>query len=92
MTTKNRWRIAHETKGLPLKNSSTRMEDVLSSLAPGQRVTARDATTNVCWQGTVDMTAAEQGLVWIHTDCGERKLIDVQEYTLQYQEETATLP
>lgn len=55
--------------------------DAFRLLAPGDLVMADDQQGGR-WQGCVDETAHELGIVWILTDRGERKLLDVEEHTI----------
>ena len=50
-------------------------------LEPGNRIEAWDKT-GTRWQGTVDMADPDLGVIWIHTDVGERKLLDFHEHTI----------
>lgn len=47
------------------------------SLAPGRRIVVRDHETGELWCGSADMTFPELGFVWVFTDLGERKLLDM---------------
>lgn len=73
-----------EIKGnSPLKHELSRTEiDVLFFLAPGDQVVARDEA-GATWQGKVETTLHEHGILWIQTDIGERKLLDIQEHAIQ---------
>ena len=57
------------------------MESFLS-LARGHSVAVRDHETGELWRGTVDVTFLEQGFVWVLTDFGERKLLDIGVHTV----------
>jgi hypothetical protein len=57
-------------------------EPTLFSLSRGGYVEAVDAA-GIQWAGTVETTTLELGIFWIHTDCGERKLLDVCEHTIE---------
>lgn len=65
------------------KNSLTRceIEDFLS-LARGQRVAVKDHETGELWRGSVDTTFPDRGYVWVFTDLGERKLLDISVHTV----------
>jgi hypothetical protein len=66
-----------------VKQAPTNEElEILLSLSPGDYVGAYDKTGRQ-WEGTVEMTHPEQGVVWIHTRHGERKLLHVQEQTIR---------
>ncbi|GAA2130978.1 hypothetical protein GCM10009825_12320 [Arthrobacter humicola] len=56
--------------------------EVLYSLAPGDRVEVHGENGRP-WQGTVDLTAAGLGILWIRTDADERKIIDIQEHNIR---------
>jgi hypothetical protein len=60
------------------KPSNTRS---LPEVGPGQKVEIRDSAGHV-WFGTVDITDEENGILWVYTSLGERKLVDVREYTV----------
>jgi hypothetical protein len=55
---------------------------LLSVLATNDRVEARDFTGSRC-AGSVELTAPELGVLWINTDNGERKALDVYEYEIR---------
>ncbi|SLK15368.1 MULTISPECIES: hypothetical protein [unclassified Arthrobacter] len=66
-----------------LKESLTECEtDVFLSLALGHRIAVRDPETGALWTGRVDMTFPENGFVWVTTDVGERKLLDIGVHTI----------
>ena len=52
------------------------------SLARGHRITVRDHETGALWRGWVDMPFPEHGFVWVITDVGERKLLDIGVHTV----------
>lgn len=54
---------------------------MLFLLAPGTPVEAY-GEGGTSWHGTVEDTAPEQGILWIYTDSGERKLLDIQQHTV----------
>lgn len=56
--------------------------EVFLSLAPGDAVVGEDES-GLRWQGTVDMTGPEHGVIWVFTDLGERKLLDISEHSVQ---------
>lgn len=71
------------------KDSLTECEiEIFLSLARGHRIAARDHETGAFWRGTVDMTFPEHGFVWVITDCGERKLLDISVHTLWRPDES----
>jgi hypothetical protein len=53
----------------------------LPEVGAGQEVEIRDSAGRV-WLGTVDIVDEENGILWIYTSLGERKLVDVGEYTV----------
>lgn len=60
------------------RDSLTRCEiEIFLTLASGDRVAVKDHETGAFCQGAVDMTFPEHGIVWIITDLGERKLLDI---------------
>lgn len=74
-----------------LKESLTECEiEVFLSLAGGHRIVSRDRETGVLWRGRVDMTFPEHGFVWIITDIGERKLLDIGVHTVWRPDESGT--
>lgn len=46
-------------------------------LVPGSRIFALDPDSGEVWRGWVDTPFLEHGFVWVFTDLGERKLIDI---------------
>jgi hypothetical protein len=54
----------------------------LFSQGQGDRLLAQDAY-GARWLGIVETTAPEQGILWIRTDIGERKLLDIQEHKIR---------
>ena len=72
-----------------LKESLTECEiEVFLSLARGHRIAVRDHETGALWYGRVDMTFPDHGFVWVITDVGERKLLDVGVHTIWRPEES----
>lgn len=64
------------------KNFTSRCEiEVLLSLAPGHRIAVGDDIGHF-WRATVDVTFPEYAFVWVFTDLGERKLIDIAIHTV----------
>lgn len=65
------------------KNSLTGCEvESFLSLSHGHRVTVRDHETGELWRGSVDLTFPEHGFVWVFTNLGERKLLDIAVHTV----------
>lgn len=65
------------------KNWLTRCEvESFLSLASGLSVAVRDHETGELWRGSVDVTFPEHGFVWVLTDFGERKLLDIGVHTV----------
>jgi hypothetical protein len=54
---------------------------ILMSLGAGDLVVAHDERGFES-QGSVELTAPEIGVLWIRTNSGERKLLDVQEHAI----------
>jgi hypothetical protein len=52
------------------------------SLDRGHRIAVKDHQTGAFWLGSVDMTFPEHGFVWVITDFGERKLLDISVHTV----------
>jgi hypothetical protein len=72
-----------------LKESLTACEiEIFLSLARGDRIAARDHETGALCCGRVDMTFPEHGFVWVITDVGERKLLDIGVHTIWRPEES----
>jgi hypothetical protein len=66
-----------------LKESLTECEiEIFLSLARGHRIAVREHETGALWCGWGDMTFPDHGFVWVITDCGERKLLDISVHTL----------
>lgn len=60
------------------RDSLTRCEsEIFLTLASGDRIAVKDHETGAFCLGQVDMTFPEHGFVWIITDLGERKLLDI---------------
>lgn len=51
--------------------------EIFLSLAPDHRIAVRDHETGALWRGWADMTFPDHGFVWVITDFGERKLLDI---------------
>lgn len=65
------------------KDTLTRCEaEAFLLLAPGHRVVVLDQETGHFWHGTVDAPFPEQGFVWVFTELGERKMLDITRHTL----------
>ncbi len=65
------------------KESLTECEiESFLSLAPGHRIAVRDHETGALRRGWVDMTFPEHGFVWVMTDIGERKLLEIGVHTV----------
>lgn len=72
-----------------LKESLTECEtEIFLSLARGHAVAVRDHETGALWRGWVDMTFPDHGFVWVITDAGERKLLDIGVHTVWRPEES----
>ncbi|WP_156945015.1 hypothetical protein [Arthrobacter sp. I3] len=66
-----------------LKDCPTRCEvEAFLSLAPGHRIVFMDHETGVVRRGVVDVTYPERAFVWVVTDLGERKLLDIAVHTV----------
>lgn len=65
------------------KDSLTRCEvEAFLLLAPGHRIVALDHETGEVRRGWVDAPFPEHGFVWVVTDLGERKLLDIALHTV----------
>lgn len=53
----------------------------MASLSSGDEVVASNQH-GIRWRGTVETAAPSHGLLWIRTDAGERKLVDLPEYSI----------
>ena len=62
--------------------------EIFLSLTRGHRVAVRDRETGALLRGRVDMTFPEHGFVWVVTDVGERKLLDIGVLTVRLPEES----
>lgn len=72
-----------------LKESLTECEiEVFLSLARGDRIAVRDHETGALWRGRVDTPFPDHGFVWVITDLGERKLLDIGVHTIWRPEES----
>ena len=66
-----------------LKESLTECEtEIFLSLARGHHIAVRDHETGALWRGRVDLTFPDHGFVWVITDVGERKLLDIGVHTI----------
>jgi hypothetical protein len=66
-----------------LKESLTECETkIFLSLEGGQHIAVRDHETGATWREWVDTTFPDHGLVWVITDVGERKLLDIDVHTV----------
>ncbi|MGO4807772.1 hypothetical protein AB4089_21925 [Arthrobacter sp. 2MCAF15] len=71
------------------KASLTECEtEIFLSLARGHRIVVRDHETGALWGGRVDMTFPDHGFVWVITDVGERKLLDIAVHTVWRPDES----
>ena len=52
------------------------------TLEHGDFVEAWD-NDGVRWHGTIDLIDQDIGVLWIHTQLGERKLLDIHEHTIR---------
>ena len=60
------------------RDSLTRCEvEMFLSVDRGHRTAVKDHETGESWHGSVDLTFPEQGFVWVISDLGERKLLDI---------------
>lgn len=65
------------------KDSFTRCEaDAFLLLAPGHRIVLLVHETGEVRRGWVDLPFPEHGFVWVVTDLGERKLLDIALHTV----------
>lgn len=53
----------------------------LAKITSGQSLEVKDSA-GLTWLGTVDVTDEKHGVVWVFTNLGERKLVDMEEYSL----------
>lgn len=53
--------------------------EVMTSLSSGDEVVVSNQR-GIRWRGTVETADASQGLLWIQTDAGERRLVDLPEF------------
>lgn len=64
------------------KESLTRCEvEAFLLLAPGHSVVVLDHETGDVWHGSVDGPFPQHGFVWVSTDLGERKLVDIAHHS-----------
>ena len=56
--------------------------ELFLALEQGDPIEAWDKT-GVRWQGAIDLIDQARGFLWIHTQIGERKLLDIQEHTIR---------
>ncbi len=64
---------------LPLSSTQPRL---LAVLAPGDRVCVHDGDGRE-WIGKVELVARALGTVWIHTEAGERKVLDIHDFLIE---------
>lgn len=64
-----------------MENRIPRTDPSLARLAPSDQVKIRDGR-GVRWAGTVDVVAADLGVIWIYTAIGERQALDVFDYEI----------
>ncbi|MFE5837470.1 hypothetical protein [Arthrobacter sp. NPDC056493] len=55
---------------------------LLSVLTPGDCVEAH-SDEGLRWAGNVELVAPSLGMVWIQTDKGERKALDIYDFEIQ---------
>lgn len=55
--------------------------EIMSSLNTGDEVVASNQR-GIRWRGTVEIAVPSQGLLWIQTDAGERRLVDLPEFSI----------
>lgn len=65
-----------------MKDLARSEAEIFLSIGPGDRIEALDSRRSR-WEGTVDMAANDNGVLWIHTSGGERKLLDIWEYEIR---------
>jgi hypothetical protein len=51
-------------------------------LHQGEKAEAKDKRTGQQWQGVVDISAPEQGKLWMFVELGERKLFDTEVHSI----------
>lgn len=56
--------------------------ELLLLLYPGDKAEAKDKRTGQLWRGVVDITAPEQGKLWLFVELGERKLFDIEVHSI----------
>jgi hypothetical protein len=56
--------------------------EILLKLHTGDKAEAKDKGTGQLWRGTVDITAPEQGKLWLFVELGERKLFDIEIHSI----------
>jgi hypothetical protein len=67
-----------------LKHEATDADiDFLCSLSPGDQVEVYDEQGRVMMRGQTEITAPHLGILWIRTDTGERRAIDIHEYLVR---------
>lgn len=72
-----------------LKESLTECEiEIFLSLARCQHIAVRDHETGATWRGWVDTTFPDHGFVWVITEVGERKLLDIGGHTVWRPDES----
>lgn len=55
--------------------------EVFESLRVGDSIAVSNHDTGDFWRGSVDLTSPGQGIMWIITSLGERKLVDMSIHT-----------
>ena len=66
-----------------MKDSLTGCEvETFLSLEPGHRIVALDHETGEVRRGWVDAPFPQHGFVWVFTELGERKLLDIALHTV----------
>lgn len=72
-----------------MKESLTKCEiEIFLSLARGHRFAASDHEIGALRRGWVNMTFPELGFVWVITEVGEWKLLDIGVHTVWRQDES----
>jgi hypothetical protein len=65
------------------KDSLSRCEvEALLLLASGHRIVVLDTKAGEVWHGSVDRPFPQHGFVWVLTDLGERKFLDIVLHTV----------
>lgn len=67
-----------------MKEELSKLEiEYWSSLAAGERIEAYNQNGCLYLSGCVETTAPDLVIIWIRTDLGERKLLNVQDDTIR---------